>query len=411
MPLLNNAWKPIHPRTMAESESGQERTLDPTAKRLEDARREGQVPRSRDLAHLLVLGVAGGALIFLVQPLMQGCREVISGGLRFDHALATDPTTLTQRLADLTVSALLTLAPLFGVMVVAAVAAPLAMGGFIFVPSQAEPKFSRLSLFAGIGRMFSVRSVVELGKVMIVAVLLGVVGALFLTTHLPEFASLAGSALPEGMAHMGQLLAGGFFALIAGLMVTSAIDVPFQIFQHHRQLKMTQEEVRREEKESQGDPHIKARIRSAQREIARKRMMAAVPTADVVITNPTHYAVALKYSDERGGAPVVVAKGADAIAEKIRGLAREHRVPLLSAPPLARALYRHVELGQEIPAALYTAVAQVLAYVFQLKRWNQGAAQHRMPYPVEPHDIEVPDGMDPGPNGAADTDDVIEVKS
>lgn len=394
---------------MADSESsGQERTLDPTAKRLEDARREGQVPRSRDLAHLLVLGAAGGALIFLVQPLMQGCRQLMASGLRFDYALATDPTTLTQRLADLTVAALITLAPLFGVMVVAAVAAPLVMGGFIFVPSQAEPKFSRLSLFAGIGRMFSLRSVVELSKVMLVAVLLGLVGSLFLMSHLPEFASLAGSALPDSMAHMGQLLASGFFALIAGLMVTSAIDVPFQIFQHHRQLKMTQEEVRREEKETQGDPHIKARIRSAQREIARKRMMSAIPTADVVITNPTHYAVALKYSDEHGGAPVVVAKGADAIAEKIRELAREHRVPLLSAPPLARALYRHVDLGREIPAALYTAVAQVLAYVFQLKRWNQGAAQHRMPYPVEPHDIEVPEGMDPGPGGVPDTDELIQ---
>ena len=393
---------------MADAEhSGQERNLDPTAKRLEDARREGQVPRSRDLAHLLVLGAAGGALIFLVQPLMQACRNLMAGGLRFDYMLATDPSLLTQRLSDLTATALLALAPVLGVMLFAAVAAPLAMGGFIFVPSQAQPKFSRLSLFSGLGRMFSLRSVVELSKVLLVALLLAVVGTLFLTHHLPDFASLAGSALPEGLARMGSLLASGFFALIAGLMVTSAIDVPFQIFQHHKQLKMSLEEVRREEKEMQGDPHIKARIRSAQREMARKRMMAAVPTADVVVTNPTHYAVALKYAEGRGAAPIVVAKGADAVAEKIRELARDHAVPLLSAPPLARALYRHVELGAEIPAPLYTAVAQVLAYVFQLRRWHEGVPG--VAYPSQPQQIEVPEGLDPGPGGAADTDEAMAV--
>ncbi len=393
---------------MADAEhSGQERNLDPTAKRLEDARREGQVPRSRDLAHLLMLGAAGGALVFLVQPLMQACRSVMVGGLRFDYLTATDPTALAQRFSDLMATALMALLPVLGVMLLAAVAAPLVMGGFIFVPGQAQPQFSRLSPLSGLGRMFSLRSVVELTKVMLVALLLGVLGAVFLTTHLPDFASLAGASLPKGMAQMGQLLAGGFFALMTGLMVTSAIDVPFQIFQHHKQLKMSLEEVRREEKESQGDPHIKARIRSAQREMARKRMMAAVPTADVVVTNPTHYAVALKYAEGQGGAPVVVAKGADAVAGKIRELARDHQVPVLSAPPLARALYRHVELGAEIPAALYTAVAQVLAYVFQLRHWSGGAG--RVPYPSQPQEIEVPEGMDPGPGGAADTDEAISV--
>jgi flagellar biosynthetic protein FlhB len=378
---------------MADSEhTGQERNLDPTGKRLEDARREGQVARSRDLSHLLLLGAAGGVLVLLAQPLMQACREILAAGLRFDFAGATETSVLTQRLSDLTSAALLAAAPVLGVLLVAALAAPLAMGGFIFVPSMAEPKFSRISPLAGFGRMFSLPSLVELAKVMLVALLLAAVGAVFLMSHLPDFAALAHEGLAGGLAHMGQLLAIGFFCLIAALAVTSAIDVPFQLFQHHRKLKMTLEEVRREEKESQGDPHIKARIRSAQRELARKRMMAAVPTADVVVTNPTHYAVALKYSDGRSAAPVVVAKGADAIAEKIRGLAKDHQVPLLSAPPLARALYRHVEIGAEIPAALYTAVAQVLAYVFQLKRWGEG----RAPHPDEPHEIEVPEGMDPG---------------
>lgn len=391
---------------MADAEnSGQERNLDPTAKRLEDARREGQVPRSRDLAHLLMMGAAGAALIALAQPLLQACRGVMAVGLRFDSRLATDPVAMTQRLGDLAANAMLALAPVLGVLLLAAVAAPLVMGGFIFVMGQAQPKFSRLSPLSGLGRMFSLRSVVELTKVLLVALLLGVFGVLFLTSHLPDFASLAALALPDALARMGWLLAAGFFALIAGLMVTSAIDVPFQIFQHHKQLKMSLEEVRREEKESQGDPHIKARIRSAQREIARKRMMAAVPTADVVVTNPTHYAVALKYAEGGGGAPVVVAKGADAVAAKIRELAGEHRVPLLSAPPLARALYRHVELGTEIPASLYTAVAQVLAYVFQLRRWNAGQTPRGAPYPAAPAAIEVPADLDPGPGGAPDVDE------
>jgi flagellar biosynthetic protein FlhB len=377
---------------MADAEnSGQERTLDPTAKRLDDARREGQVARSRDLAHLLLLGAAGGALVTLSGPLLRACRDVLASGLRFDLAVATDTERLTERLSDLTAAALLATAPVLGVLLLAAVAAPLAMGGFIFVPTLARPKFSRVSPLAGFGRMFSLPALVDLGKVILVCALLAAVGAGFLLSHLDEFAGLAHEALPNGLAHFGQLFVFAFFAMIAVLVVTSAIDVPFQLFHHHKQLKMTLEEVRREEKETQGDPHIKARIRSVQREMARKRMMAAVPTADVVVTNPTHYAVALKYADGRHAAPVVIAKGADELAARIREIAAENDVPLLSAPSLARALYRHVEIGAEIPAALYTAVAQVLAYVFQLKRWTEG----RAPQPVAPGEIAVPDGLDP----------------
>lgn len=388
---------------MADADSSaQEKSLDPTPKRLEDARREGQVARSRDLAHLLMLGAAGGALFFLVRPLMQACRRVMADGLHFDYTAVSDPAAMTQRFFDAMVTALVALAPVLGILLLAAVTAPLTMGGFIFVVKQVEPKWSRLNPLSGIARMFSLRSFVELAKVMLVALLLAVLGTAFLTYRLPEFAALAMSSLPDGLHQTGQLLALGFFTLIAGLLVTAAIDVPFQLFSHHRQLKMSLDEVRREEKEVQGDPHVKARIRSAQREMARKRMMAAVPTADVVVTNPTHYAVALKYVEGQSVAPQVVAKGADALAAKIRELAQDHQVPLLSAPPLARALYRHVDLGAEIPAALYTAVAQVLAYVFQLRRWAAG--ERAVVYPVEPEDIEVPHGLDPGPGLAADVD-------
>ncbi len=378
--------------TMAESEqSAQERNLPPSAKRLQDARREGQVPRSRYLAHLLILGGAAGLFFALAAPLLAAARRIVTRGLTFDATAATDASRMTERLAELAGAGLLAVLPFVAAMLLAALAAPLVVGGWNFAPQAAAPKFERLSPIKGFGRMFSLPALMELAKVMLVALLLGGVGAWYVTSHIEQFAGLAGESLPQALAHFGRLALTAFALLAATLAVASAIDVPFQLFEHHKQLKMTLQEARQEEKETQGDPHIKARIRGAQREMARKRMMAAVPKADVVVTNPTHFAVALKYVEGRHRAPVVVAKGTDAVAERIKALARANAVPQLEAPPLARALYRHVEIGAEVPAALYTAVAQVLAYVYQLKRHAAGAA----PRPVEPREIEVPEGMDP----------------
>lgn len=377
---------------MADSEqSAQERTLEPTAKRLEDARREGQVPRSRELAHLLVLGAGAGVLFLLASPLLKAGADLMGRGLTFNAALATDPARMTARLGELAGAGLLAILPVLAVMLVAALAAPLSVGGWIFAPQSAAPKLERISVLKGFGRMFSLPALVELVKVFIVAVLLGAVGGWYVLSHLDNFAGLAHQALPSALAHFGALFAIAFALLVATLALTSAIDVPFQIFHHRSKLKMSLEEVKKENKETEGDPHIKGRIRQQQREMARKRMMAAVPKADVVVTNPTHFAVALKYMEGRQRAPIVVAKGVDEVAEKIKALATEHKVLQLEAPPLARALYRHVELGAEIPAALYTAVAQVLAYVFQLKCHEQGDA----PRPQAPREIEVPDGLDP----------------
>jgi flagellar biosynthetic protein FlhB len=376
---------------VADFDNAQERTLEPSAKRLEDARREGQVPRSRDLAHLLVLGSAAGLLFAMSGPLVDAGKRVIARGLSFDAATVSDPARMTGRLGELFGTTLLSIAPVLLVLMVAAIAAPLAIGGFIFAPQLAAPKFERIDPLKGIGRLVSVPAMVELAKVVIVAVLLGVVGAWYVLSHLNEFAGLAHEALPNGLAHFGWMVAAAFALLVATLAFTSAIDVPFQIFHHRSKLKMTLEEVKKEARETEGDPQIKGRIRQQQREMARRRMMAAVPKADVVVTNPTHFAVALKYLEGRHRAPVVVAKGADGVAEKIKELAREAGVPQLEAAPLARALYKHAELGDEIPAALYTAVAQVLAYVFQLRHFAAGHA----PYPRAPRDIEVPEGMDP----------------
>lgn len=374
-----------------EDHSSQERTLEPSAKRLEDARREGQVPRSRHLSHLLLLGGAALALFMLADPLLAGLRTVLAQGLTLDAAAARDPARMTARLGELVMQGLLVVAPVLLILLGATFAAPLAVGGWLFAPNVVAPRLDRLSPMQGVGRMFSLTALAELGKVLIVCVLLGAVGFGYISSHVEDLAALAHMNLGVALVHFARLAGVGFLLMVATLGAAAAIDVPLQIFNHRKQLRMTPDQAKRESKESEGDPHIKARIRSAQRDMARKRMMAAVPKADVVVTNPTHFAVALKYMEDRHRAPVLVAKGTDAVAEKIKELARENGVPQLEAPPLARALYKHVEIGGEIPAALYSAVAQVLAYVFQLQRFARGAG----PRPTEPHDIEVPKGLDP----------------
>lgn len=372
-------------------QSSQERTLEPSARRLEEARREGQVPRSRHLAHLLMLGGAALALFVLADPLLADLRALLARGLVFDAATVRDPARMTARLGSLAFDGARAIAPVLLILLAAAFAAPLAVGGWLFSPQLATPRFERMSPLKGFGRMLSLNAFAELGKVLLVAVLLGAVGFGYISAHLEDFASLAHTSLGAGLVHFGWLAGFAFVLLVATLAVAAAIDVPLQMFNHRKELRMTPEQARREQKESEGDPHLKARIRTAQRDMARKRMMAAIPKADVVVSNPTHFAVALKYLEGRQRAPVVVAKGADVVAERIKELARAHGVPQLEAAPLARALFRHVEIGAEIPGALYAAVAQVLAYVFQLQRYAQGAG----PRPVEPQDIEVPPGLDP----------------
>ena len=376
---------------MAESESGQDRTLDPTAKRYEDARKEGQVPRSRDLAHFCIVGSSVAVLAIAGQSIATASRGLLVRGLQFDAVTATDPTRMSERLGQLVGESLTATAPVLAVMLVAAIASPLLIGGWLFAPTSLLPNLSRLDPVTGFQRLLSVQSLVGLGKTLLLALLLAVVGGFYIVGHMEQFASLASDSLPQALSQLFGLVLTAFALLTVTLAAMAAIDVPYQIISFRNRLKMTVQEVRQEDKEMQGDPRLKAQVRKVQREMARRRMMAAVPKADVIVTNPTHFAVALKYMDDRHRAPVVVAKGMDAVAARIRELGREAGVPQLEAPPLARALYQHVELGSEIPAALYTAVAQVLAYVFQLRRHAQGQG----PRPVEPGDIEVPEGMDP----------------
>jgi len=375
---------------MAE-ESDQERTESASPQRLEKAREEGQVVQSRELATFVVLMTSGAALWMMASNLGQAMSNIVRGGLQFNPAIARDSAHVMAQLSNQFFDAALALAPFLLLVVVAALASPLLLRGWLFSTKALAPKFNRLNPFSGIKRMFSRQGLIELVKSLAKVGLLGGVAAWLIWSNVGAIYSLSQESPPHAIQHMGDIV-GRMFLLISGTMIfIVVIDLPYQIWSHYNKLKMSKEELRREAKESEGDPYLKARIRAQQREVARRRMMSEIPTADVVVTNPTHYAVALKYSEGKMGAPRVVAKGADAVAAKIRELAAENNVPLLEAPPLARALFRHTELGDEIPATLYAAVAEVLAYVFQLRHYRQvGGA-----YPTTPTALPVPPELDP----------------
>ena len=350
------------------------------------------MPQSRELMAFLVMAAAVGGFWVLGGWLTEHARGIVRQGLSFSREAALHPETLGASFLALSWEGLLLAAPLFLLTIVAAVGTPFAIGGWVFAPSVLTLNFTRIDPIKGIGRMFSWHSVGELVKAVLKALLIGGVIYWVVRHQQDELFTLIGLPVEVALGSFGRMLVFAATALVAGLAVIAAIDVPFQLWRYYQGLRMTREELREEMKELEGDPQLKARIRSQQREIARRRMMAEVPKADVVVTNPTHFAVALKYDNERMGAPQVVAKGMNLVAQKIRELAEEHRVPVVEAPPLARALHRHTEIGDQIPAALYTAVAEVLAYVYQLNQYLAGAA---LP-PSVPQAIAVPAGMDPG---------------
>lgn len=375
---------------MAE-DSDLERTEPASPRRLEQAREEGDVPRSRELATCTILLGAGLGLWFLGGSMTSRLNHMMVSELAFERERAFDFNLLLMRLGTDLADVLITFAPLAGLLLLAALGSPLLIGGWLFSTKALQPNFSRLNPMNGLGNMFSMRSGVELLKAIAKSVLVGVVSWLVVSRQIDAMLALTVEPLKDGMLHLVRLLLTSFITIVCTLVVIALIDAPYQMWHYANKLKMTREELRQEAKEQDGDPQIKARIRQMQREMARRRMMAEVPTADVVVTNPTHYAVALKYMEGKMGAPKVIAKGADQVAAKIRELAAEHHVPLLEAPPLARALYKHAELGDQIPEALYTAVAEVLAYVFQLRTFKQ----HGGLRPQEPQDIYVPPSMDP----------------
>jgi len=369
----------------------QDRNLPASERKIRKARQDGQVARSRDLAHLLVVG-GGGALLAVAMPLLgDWLHRLLATGLRFDHQLLAQDGAMTQRLGELTYAWLLVLLPLGGAGLALALGASLASGGWNFTLKPLMPNFGKLDPLAGLGRMVSGQHLGDLAKASVLALLLGLIGGTWLATHLAEFHDALKMPLPVALAHTGRTLLGGLALLMILLVVFAAIDVPLQRLMLAKRLKMSHQEVKQEHKEAEGNVEVKGRIKARMREMSRKRMLAAVPKADLVVMNPSHYAVALKYDEARMAAPRIVAKGADLLALKIRDIARDHKVPVLQAPPLARALYAHGEVDHEIPARLFSAVAQVLAYVYQLRAAMAGRGA--MPSDLPP--IVVPPDLDP----------------
>lgn len=384
---------------MAE-ESDLEKTEPASPRKLEQAREKGDVPRSRELATCTLLLGASAALWFTGGQMINELNGVLASGLSFDREMAFDMELLLAHAAASIIRLLIAFAPAALTLIVIALASPMLIGGWLFSAEALQPNFGRMNPIKGLGNMFSTRSAVELGKAIGKTVLVGWIAWMVIMYEIDAVLALSVTPLKSGMEHLGHLLLVSFVFIVSGLIIIAAVDAPYQMWSHAKKLMMSRQDVRQESKESDGNPEIKAKIRQQQREMARRRMMSEVPTADVVVTNPTHYAVALKYSEKGNRAPIVVAKGADEVAAKIRELAMENNVVMMEAPPLARALFRHAELGDEIPETLYIAVAEVLAYVFQLRAFSKNGGS----CPQKPGDIDVPPELDPLNPAAEDAD-------
>ncbi len=375
-----------------ENEDGQEKTEEATPKRLEEARQKGQVPRSRELTTMSMLLMAAVSMSVLGRHMVEQLGQIMHQSLEIERAKLFDHWAVIDLFGSALGQAGLVISPFLLVMLVTAFAAPIALGGWSFSAEALAFKPDKLNPLQGMKRIFAVRGLVELIKSLAKFMLIGSVGAGLLWHYLPELMGLGRESIETGLAHTGSILSKSFIVLSASLLLIAAVDVPFQLWDHAKNLKMTRQEVRDEHKNAEGKPEVKSRIRQMQRDIAQRRMMEQIPKADVIITNPTHYAVALRYDAAKMCAPVVVAKGVELIASQIRTVAVANKVPLYEAPPLARALYYSTEINHEVPAGLYLAVAQILAYVFQLK-----ASVHGGPIPNRPAGVEVSDEFFQGP--------------
>ena len=367
-----------------EQQSAQEKTEQPTERRLQEARKQGQIARSRELNTMLSLLFGAAGLLVFGSTMSADFVSLFESSLTFDREVAFDTNTLALRFMVLVLESVIILVPLFAVLTVGALVGPMMMGGWAFSPAAMAFKLSKLDPVKGLGRVFSAKGLLELLKALFKFVILAITTVILFDFLLDQLMRLGELAPQKALVDALNILRWCLLVLSFAMIFIVVFDVPFELWNHKRQLKMTRQEVLDELKESDGRPEVKNRIRMLQREMSQRRMMEAIPTADVVVTNPTHYAVALQYEGMPGQAPVVVAKGQDLIAQKIRGVAQANDVALFEAPPLARALYASTEIGDEIPENLYMAVAQVLAYVYQLR--TAGAANTE-----RPEDIPVPD--------------------
>ena len=377
-------------------QDGQDRTLPASPRRLQKAREEGQVPRSRDVAHFGAIAAGGSVLVALAPRWVGWLQDLLAQALRFDRTVLSQPEAMLDRLASMALALLWTVLPLGALMMLVAVMGAMLVGGWNWTFKPLMPQFGKLNPITGLTRLFSKQQLLDALKACLLALVLGTIAALYLRGHVDQFGGVVSMPLPAALRQVGDTVVAGLVMLLLALAVFAAIDAPLQRHLHASRLRMSHQEMKQEHKEIEGNSEVKAKIRVRMREMSRRRMLAAVPKADLVVMNPTHYAVALKYEEARMAAPRVVAKGADLLAMAIRDAAQGAKVPVLQAPVLARALYAHAELDREIPAALFAAVAQVLAYVYQLRAALAGHA----PMPGELPALNVPAELDPHGKGA-----------
>jgi len=356
---------------MAE-DSGQEKTEEPTSKKLEDAKKKGQIARSKELGTMFVLIFSAISLLLYGPEIGKGLYNIMGRMLSLNRSETYDTTKMFAVWSEVASALLFPMAMFVLIIVIAAFIGNTLLGGFNFSWEAAAPKPSKMSPIKGFKRMFGPQAAIELVKSILKFALVAIFAVFLIQTFFDEILHLSIESAPSNIIHALEMLSWMFLGLSCTLVIIAAIDAPYQSYNHNKQLKMTMQEIKDEYKNSEGDPQIKARIRQTQRQMSQRRMMQDVPDADVIVTNPTHYSVALKYDTERAGAPIVLAKGIDEMAMQIRKIAKGNEVPIVESPMLTRALYHTAEIGQQIPDQLFTAVAQVLAYVFQLKRFKKG---------------------------------------
>ncbi|MCG7538604.1 flagellar biosynthesis protein FlhB [Pseudoalteromonas sp. CO348] len=374
---------------MAE-DSGQERTEEPTSKKIDDARKKGQIARSKELGTTFVLLFSAIALLLYGPGIGKALYNVMGRMLSLNRNETYDTTKMFAVWGDIAAELLFPMAMFVFIIAIAGIVGNTLLGGFNFSWQAAAPKASKMSPMKGLKRMLGPQAAIELLKSVLKFVLVAGFAILLINMYFNEILHLSIEQIPSSIEHALEIIAWMFLALSCTMIIISAIDAPYQSYNHHKQLKMTLQEVKDEYKNSEGDPQIKARIRRTQREMSQRRMMQDVPDADVVVTNPTHYSVALKYDTERAGAPIVIAKGVDELAMQIRKIAKGNEVPIVESPVLTRSLYHTTEVGDQIPEQLFTAVAQVLAYVFQLNRFQKGKGKR----PVAlTRDLPIPDDL------------------
>jgi len=371
---------------MAESESGADKSEEPTEKRRRESREKGQIARSKELNTFAIMLAGTGGLLATGGSIGNAMLEIMRGNFSLPREILMDERNMALWLAASGQLALDALLPLLIVLLVMSIVGPIALGGWLFSVKAMAPKFSRMNPLAGLKRMFSMKALIELLKALAKFIVILMVALVVLSMDRDDLLAIANEPIESAIMHSAQVVGWSALWMSLGLILIAAVDVPFQLWDNKQKLMMTKQEVKDEYKDSEGKPEVKQRIRQLQHQMTQQRMMQAVPQADVVITNPTHFAVALKYDPQTGQAPMLLAKGGDFVALKIREIATEHSVLILESPALARSIYHTTELDQEIPAGLYLAVAQVLAYVYQIRQFQAGKGKR--PAPLK--DLPIP---------------------